>query len=125
MSKEETIETHAAMALEEMKEKLGVKWEAITPQQRKAATRSSRRVIELEWKKRVDGVDVDEDLAFVIATVGEFKMAGEIALHDAFWSGVNKALEALGSFLVGAGASLIPGLGTLVAGIDLRSLLSE
>ena len=125
VSKEGAIETHAIIALNEMKETMGEAWAKITPEQQKAATRASRRVVELEWKKRVDGADVDEDLAFVVATVGEFKMAGEIALHDAFWAGVNKALEALGSFLVGAGKSLIPGLGSLVAGIDLGALLNE
>ncbi len=125
MSVEETIETHAVMAVDEIKEQLGDKWNLLTDAQRASATRSAKRVVQLEWKKRVEGKDVTEDLAFVVATVGEFKMAGEIALHSAFWSGVNKALEALGSFLVGAGASLIPGLGTLVKGINLGGLLSE
>ncbi len=125
MSAEEAIETHVGIAVDEMKRLLGDKWDLLTDAQQSSAARSATRVVQLEWKKRVDGKDVDEDLAFVVATVGEFKMAGEIALYDAFWEGVNKALEALGSFLVGAGASLIPGLGTLIAGIDLGSILSE
>ncbi len=125
MSVEEAIENHTVMAVDEMKRQLGDKWDLLTDAQQASAARASERVVKLEWKKRVNGEDIDEDLAFVVATIGEFKMAGEVALYDAFWSGVTKALEALGSFLAGAGMSLIPGLGTLVAGIDLGSILSE
>ena len=123
MSIDGAIETHAAIAVDEIKNLLGDKWEGLTPEQRVSAVRSAKRVVELEWEQRVNHVDVTEDLAFVTATVGEFKMAGEIALHDAFWKGVNKALEALGSFLVGAGKSLIPGLGDILGGIDLSGLI--
>lgn len=125
MSAEETIASHAMLALDDMKKTLGDKWVLLTDAQQASAARAAKRVVELEWEKRVNGVDIAEDLAFVVATVGEFKMAGEIALYSAFWSGVNKALEALGSFLVGAGKSLIPGLGSLLGGIDLGSLIDE
>ena len=125
MSVEGAIETHALIAVNEIKKKMGDKWDSLTDDQRKSAERSARRLVTLEWKKRVDGADVEEDIAFILGTVNGFKLAGEIALYDAFWAGVSKALEALGSFLVGAGASLIPGLGSLVAGIDLGSLINE
>lgn len=125
MSLEGALETHTLIAIDEMKKQMGDKWNQLPERHIKAATRAARRIVELEWKKRTTDANVAEDLDFVTTTVGEFKMAGEIALHSAFWSGVNKALEALGSFLVGAGKSLIPGLETLFAGIDLGRIISE
>lgn len=125
MSVEGAVETHAKMAVDEIQNILGEKWAALTEAQRESAARASKRIVQLEWRKRVNGVDVDEDLQFVRATVNQFKLAGEVALYDAFWEGVNKALEALGSFLVGAGKSLIPGVGSLVAGIDIGALIND
>lgn len=122
---EKTINEHAEIALNEIQEALGDKWATLFEEQQRAAARSARRLVELEFKKRT-GEDVsDADIAFVRTTVEGFKLAGEIALYDAFWKGMNKAFEALGSFLVGAGKGLIPGLGTLLAGIDLGGLISD
>ena len=113
MSIEATVEQNGLQALPNIKESLAEKWDLLTDEQKASATRAAKRVVELEIKKKI-GEDVDDDLAFVKATVGEFQVAGEIAatsaFQEAFWNGVNKALEALGSFLAGAGKGLIPGL---------------
>lgn len=124
MSVEGAIETHALMIVDEVKSKLGAGWNNFTDTQRASVVRAAKRITQLEWEKRVNGKDVSEDLVFVKTTIDEFRMAGEVLLYDAFWEGVVKAFEALGSFLVGAGASLIPGLGTLVEGIDLVKVLN-
>jgi len=122
---EQIIDEHAKIALDEIMGSLGDKWNTITDEHKRAAARSARRLVELEFKKRT-GEDVsDADIAFVKVTVEGFKLAGEIALYDAFWKGLNKAFEALGSFLVGAGKSLVPGLGDLLGGIDLGGLISD
>jgi len=120
---EDAIEAHAEMAFDAMKNTLGDKWENIPERQKQAAMRATKRLVALEFKKR-QGEDVDGDLAFVTTTVEGFKLAGNIALYDAFWEGMVKALEAFGSFLVGAGKGFIPGLGALTAGLDLGGFLS-
>ncbi len=124
MSVEGTIETHALIAIEEMQEQMGEKWGSLTEDQRTAAKRAAKRLVTLEWQQRAEGKDVSEDLAFVRSTVEGFKLAGQIALHDALWEGVKKAFEALGSFLVGAGKSLIPGLGQVATGINLAGVFN-
>jgi len=124
MSLEGAIETHALIILDDIKDTLGDKWNEIPSKHRAAAERSARRIVELEWQKRTGSIDVDSDLEFVKTTVAGFKLAGEIALYNAFWEGVNKGLEALGSFLVGAGKSLLPGLGAIVAGIDIGEIIN-
>lgn len=125
MSVEGAIETHFQIAFKEIKDTLGVKWDCFTETQKNSVTRAVKRIIELEWKAKTTGEDVSEDLEFVKTTVSQFKLAGEIALYDAFWKGVTKALEALGAFLVGAGKSLLPGLGSLFDGIDLGALIND
>jgi len=125
MSVEGAIATHSKIALDEIKDVLGDKWDGLSEEQKTAATRAATRIVELEWKAKTTGEDVSEDLEFVKTTVSQFKLAGEIALYDAFWKGMTKALEALGHFLVGAGKSLIPGLGSLFGGIDLGALIDE
>jgi hypothetical protein len=113
MSVEATVEQFGLQALDDIKAALAEKWDLLTPEQKASAARAAKRVIELEIKKKT-GEDVTDDLEFVKTTIGEFKVAGEIAatsaFQNAFWTGVNKALEALGSFLAGAGKGLIPGL---------------
>ena len=125
MSPEEVIKDHAKLAFDEIKEALGDKWDNLSDDYKDSAKRAAERLVKLEWKKRVQGEDVDEDIKFVKTTVDEFKMAGEIMLYDAFWKGVDRALQALGSFLVGAGKSLVPGLGPILEGIKLGELLNE
>jgi len=124
MSVEGAITTHVNLALKEMQESLGASWDKLTSDQRASAARAAQRIVELEWEKRTKDAYITEDLAFVLATVDGFKLIAEIALYDAFWKGMNKALEALGSFLVGAGKSLIPGLGTVFAGINLGAIFN-
>jgi len=120
---EETIVKYAVEAITDIQADLGDKWDLFTDDQKTSAGNAARRVIELEIKKKqlqatgasaADISAVNDDLDFVKVTVGEFKVAGEIGLASAFeaafWKGVNKAVEALGSFLAGAGKGLIPGL---------------
>lgn len=120
---QDTIERFALEAMASLQESLADKWDLVTDDQKKAAARAARRVIELEFEKKqlqVSGASAAEiaanndDLEFVKVTVSEFTVAAEVAtasaFQEAFWTGVNKALEALGSFLAGAGKGLIPGL---------------
>lgn len=120
MSIEATTEQFGLQALDNIKAKLGDKWDILTVEQKKAATRAAKRVVELDLQLRTleasggDKTETIEDLEFVKVTISEFHVAGEIALtsafQEAFWEGTNKALEALGTFLVGAGKGIIPGL---------------
>jgi hypothetical protein len=120
MSVEATVEQFGLQALDNIKTKLADKWDALTPEQKQSAARAAKRVVKLDLQRRTliaSGGDLTqntEDLEFVKVTISEFEIAGEIALtsafQEAFWEGVNKALEALGSFLVGAGKGIIPGL---------------
>ena len=119
----ELVEEYALAAVGDIKETLKDKWDLYTREQKAAAQRAASRVIDLDLRRRLleaqgasaaDLNAVKEDLEFVKTTVSEFKVAGQIGLaavfEAAFWKGVNKALEALGSFLAGAGKGLIPGL---------------
>lgn len=121
----ETIAEYSQLAFEEMIKAFGDKWNTLAPVYRRSAKRAARRLVELEFEKRTTDKDVSADFAFVKTTVEGFKLAGEIALYDAFWKGVNKALEALGSFLVGVGKGLVPGLGSLFNGIDLGEFIND
>ena len=109
------IAAHAGMVVDEIKNTLGEKWDSLSDTHKSAAQHAARRIITLEWDKR-NGVDVDDDFEFVMATVNGFKLVGEIALYDAFLEGLKKALEAFGSFLVGVGKGLLPGLGGILNG---------
>jgi len=119
------LKEHAEIAIDEIKDTLKDKWDDLAEDKQDSLKRAAKRLVELEFKKRVKGENVDADIAFVKTTIDGFKLAGEIAAYDAFWKGVNKALEALGSFLAGAGKNLIPGLGPLLEGIKLGELLNE
>lgn len=117
------IKPFALEAVADIQTELGDKWALFSPFQKASAQRAATRVLELRVKKKqlqasgasaMDIAAVTEDLEFVKVTVSEFKVAGQIGLasafEEAFWKGVNKAVEALGSFLVGAGKGIIPGL---------------
>ena len=120
---EELIKEFGDQAFSHIQIEMGDRWNLLTDGQKSATERSMKRLISLDIKKRA-GEDVDEDLKFVTATVNEIKLAMEIAASDifwtAFWDGVNKALAALGTFLVSAGKSALglPGLniGGLISG---------
>jgi hypothetical protein len=119
----ETIDIYVLEALGYIQEEAGEMWGRLTEEEEAAAARAARRVLEINIQLKqararganaAEVASLNEDLEFVKVTVGEFKVAGELALTSAFqaafWKGVNKALEALGSFLAGAGKGLIPGL---------------
>ena len=120
MSLDATVEQFGLQALDNIKTKLADRWDALTNEQKQAAARSAKRVVQLELRLKTlkatggDPTETLSDLEFVKVTVSEFVVAGEVALtsafQEAFWEGVNKALEALGSFLAGAGKGIIPGL---------------
>lgn len=120
MSLEATVEQFGLQALDNIKTKMADRWDALTVEQKKSAARSAKRVVEINLQLKTtkasggDTKELEEDLEFVKVTISEFTVAGEIALtsafQEAFWEGVNKALEALGSFLAGAGKGIIPGL---------------
>lgn len=107
-------------AFTNVKEELGERWNLLTEEQKDSAERATMRIVELELKLTTEQAagqsttETENDLNFVKVTVDEFKIAGRVAamdtFQDSFWKGVNKALEALGSFLAGAGKSLVPGL---------------
>lgn len=112
---EDLIKEFGDQALANIQVDMGERWNLLTDAQRSSTERSMKRLIELDLKQRA-GEDVAEDLAFVKATVNEIKLASEIAVSDifwdAFWRGLNKALDALGTFLVSAGKTALglPGL---------------
>jgi hypothetical protein len=116
----EMITAFVLDAITDIEATLGEKWALLTLEQRTAAHRAVKRVLELEIRLKqlqasgADVTEVNDDLDFVKVTVSEFTVAGQIGFADAFekafWKGVDKALAALGSFLVGAGKGLIPGL---------------
>lgn len=112
----ELIKEYGDQALSHLQIEMGQKWNLLTDPQKSSIERSSKRLIELDLEKRA-GKNVEEDLKFVKATVGEIRLMMAIAVGDlfwdAFWKGVNKALEALGSFLVGA-----------ALGIDIGGLIN-
>ena len=118
-----TIDTYVLEAISFIQAEAGEMWGRLTEDEEAAAARAACRVLEINVQLKqaqasgasaAELASLNEDLEFVKVTVGEFKVAGELALasafQDAFWKGVNKALEALGSFLTGAGKGLIPGL---------------
>jgi len=104
----EVLLEYGNLAFNEVKKELGDKWDELTPKQKLSLERCSRRIIELELRGR-EGLDVADDLAFVKATLQDFKLAGEIAVADLFWQGLNRALEALGTFLGGSARAIILG----------------
>jgi len=109
VSKEDIVKEYADKSLTGLKDRLGEKWDAFTDVQRASATRAAKRWVDLDIQER-QGKDVSVEKQFVEVTIGEFEVAAKIAFVDIFWEEMNKALEALGSFLAGVGKGLIPGL---------------
>jgi hypothetical protein len=105
----EAGEKFAKEAFDNIKAAAGDKWDNFTDAQKDAAKRSAARLVELSIQER-QGITVTDERTFIEVTVNGFKLAGQIALYDAFWEGLNKALEALGSFLAGVGKGLLPGV---------------
>lgn len=102
----EKIEELSLEVGEHIKTVLADEWDALTNNQKNSAIRASKRYLELKVQKAA-GKDVEEDLLFVERTIEGFKLSGKIKLYNAWWEGVNKALEVLGSFLAGLAKGLI------------------
>jgi hypothetical protein len=119
---EELVKEYGDQAFSHIQIEMGDRWNLLTDAQKSSTERSMKRLVALDIKKRA-GEDVDEDLAFVKSTVNEIKLAAEIAVSDifwtAFWNGVDKALAALGTFLVSAGKSALG-----LPGLDLGGFLN-
>jgi len=110
---EDAAVPYVADAIGEIREILEGQWDELTDEQKTSATRAAKRLLTLKAHQTA-GKDVTEDLEFVKVTVQEFVGAGEISLatafEAAFWKGVNKAADAFGTFLGGAGRVLLNGI---------------
>jgi len=118
----ELVKEYGDQALANLQVDMGDRWNLLTDAQKSATERSMKRLVALDLKKRA-GEDVDDDLKFVRATVNEIKLAAEIAVSDifwdAFWKGLNKALDALGTFLVSSGKAALG-----LPGLDIGGLIN-
>ena len=81
---------------DDLKGRLKEDYDKLTDEQKDAATRAAKRLIELELRK-TKGEDVSEDLAFVKVTVAEFVVACELsvanAFKEAFWTALEKVAK--------------------------------
>lgn len=100
------VNDHAEIILDEIRNTATSSWKSLTEAQKTSLERASRRWLELSILEK-SGKDVISQKLFVQTTLNDFKLAGEIAVHDAFWKGVAKALDILGTFLAKAGSEFL------------------
>lgn len=91
--------------LAQVKEQLKDEWDSVPQETKDDLEKLALRVGELTAKK-LTGQDVDRQMALVMSTVKDFELAGKFATkqvavkaQQAFWEGVKRVGETLGSFL--------------------------
>lgn len=100
------FQDYADIAISEAQSLAGKAWNDLTQPQKASLERAARRWLELSTREK-QGQDVTAAKLFVKVTLDEFKLAGQIVVHDAFWKGVEKGLDLLGTFLGKAGAAFL------------------
>jgi len=100
--------------LNNMKTSIGDDWSSLTAQQKESIARVALRTAELPLKIKIETdpikkADLEAQLEATLSTVKDWKTWSELALEDAFWKGVKRVSESLGSFLMGAVLKLATG----------------
>lgn len=100
--------------LHDMQVSIGDDWDSITDEQKESMARVAQRAVELPLRIKIETdpikkADLEAQLEATLSTVKDWKTWSELALEDAFWAGVKRVAETLGSFLMGATLKLITG----------------
>lgn len=102
----QVFQDYANIAVSEISDIAGNAWSSLSQDQKASLERAARRWLELTTREKA-GENVTAQKLFVQTTLNEFKLAGQVVVHDAFWKGVEKALDLLGTFLGKAGAAFL------------------
>jgi len=82
----------------DVKNSLGDDWDGLTEDQKQSIAHVAEKIMELELRQKA-GEDVTAKLEAVSSTIQDWKVWGELAVEEAFWKGVQKVAETIGSFL--------------------------